>query len=219
MTRAGGHTLAMSKTGQRRIAIGLAIAAPLIVAAAAVAHAHQAYVYARPADHPYLIAGFAAVMAAVAARLAFARQTLRIITYLVAGLVALPAFGFVIVKDVMWAGMFAGPTERDTVATSADFKVVAYQGHVLFRSDILVLRVQTRAGLLSREGDEVACFMAPGTPVPSSWLFDQARFTAPDQVQVSAADGTTWWLTFDTRSLKVTEELDRCSTAPDPAAD
>lgn len=209
----------MSQKGRRRIAIGLAITAPLMVAVAILAHAHPAYIYARPVDHPYVIVGSAALMVAVAARLACARRALRITTYVVAALVALPAFALVITQDVVFGDMFAGPTGRGTVATSPDFKVVAYQGHVLFRSDILVLRVQTRAGLLSREGGEVACFMAPGTAVPPSWLFGQARFTAPDQVQVSAADGTTWWLTFDTGSLNVTRELDRCSTAPDPAAD
>ena len=219
MTRQNSHTLVMSKTGQRRIALGLAVAAPLMVVAAIAAHANRAYVYARVADHPYLVVGIAALMLAVAARLALARRALRITTYVATGLVALPAFGVFVAVNMAWATVGGGATERGTIATSPQFEVVAYQGPVLFRSDILVLVVRSRAGLLSRDGDEIACFMAPGTAVPSSWLFGQARFTAPDQLQISAADGTTWSLSFDTRSLKVADELDRCATAPDPAAD
>jgi hypothetical protein len=213
------HTLAMSPTGRRRIAIGLVITAPLIVAIAMAAHANQVYVYARVSDHPYLFVGIAALMLALAARLALARRTLRITTYVAVGLVAVPALGVFIVVNMAWAALGGGATEQGTVATSPHFEVVAYQGPVLFRSDILVLVVRNRAGLFSRDGDEIACFMAPGTPVPSSWLFGQARFSAPDQLQISAADATTWWLTFDTSSLKVADELDRCTTAPDPAAD
>jgi hypothetical protein len=189
-----------------------------MVVAAIAAHAHRAYVYARVADHPYLVVGIAALMLAVAARLALARRALRITTYVAARLVALPAFGVFVAVNTARA-VLGGATERGTVATSPHFEVVTYQGPVLFRSDILVLVVRSRAGLLSRDGDEIACFMAPGTAVPSSWLFGQARFTAPDQLQISAADGTTWWLTFDTIFLKVADEPDRCTTAPDPEAD
>jgi hypothetical protein len=191
----------------------------LIAAVALTAHANRAYVYARAADHPHFIVGLAALMLAVAARLALARRALRVATYVLAGLVALQAFGLGAAQELLWASFGGGPTERGVVATSPAFEVVAYQGPVLFRSDVLVLRVRNRAGLLSREGGEIACFMAPGTPVGSSWLLDQTRFTAPDRLRVSAADGTTWWLTFDTRSLNVAEELDRCTTAPDPRAD
>lgn len=213
------HTLGMSKMGRRRVAFGLAAAAPLMVAAAMVARANSGYIYARAADYPHLTVGLAAVMLAVAARLALARRVLRITVYVVAGLVAVPAFGLGLAFAVIWAAYGGDSGERATVATNPDFEVVAYQERVRFRSEVLVLRVRTRAGLLSREGGEIACFMAPGTAVGSSWLFGQARFTASDQLQISAADGTTYWLTLDTRSLNVPDELDRCSTAPDPAAD
>jgi hypothetical protein len=211
----------MSGTGRRRLAIGLAIglaiAAPLVVAIAVAADANRGYVYGRAVDRPFFAAGFAALMLAAAARLALARQALRYATYLAAGLVALLAFWSGIA--VLTALPTSGPTERGVIATSAGFKVVAYQEEVLFRSDVLVLRVQTRAGLLSREGGAIACFMAPGVAVSSSWLFGQARFSAPNQLAVSAADGTTWSLTFDQGSLNVANELDRCSGAPDPRAD
>jgi hypothetical protein len=46
--------------------------------------------------------------------------------------------------------------------------------------------------------------MAPGTAVGPSWLFGQAQFTAPGQLQVSAVDGTTYWLTVDLQSRNVT---------------
>jgi hypothetical protein len=219
MTRRNSHTLVMSKTGRRRVAIGLAIAAPLMMAATIVAHANPAYVYARPADRPQLIVGLAALMLAIAARLALARRALRVTTYVITGLVALPGIGLGLAQEVASAAFGGGPIDRGTVATASGFEVAAYQEPVLFRSDVLVLRVRTRAGPLSREGDEVACFMAPGTNVPSSWLFGQAQFTALNRLQVSAADGTTYWLTFDTRSLNAADEVDRCSTAPDPKAD
>src|SRR5215472_7025810 len=83
------------------------------------------------------------------------------------------------------------------------FELIWYQQPVFLGPNVLVLRLRSRAGLLSRNGDEVACFAAPDAAVGPEWRFGHARFTAANQVEVSAADGTTWSIPFDSRSLGI----------------
>jgi hypothetical protein len=209
----------MPDNSRRRLAIGLALAAPVVVTTAMLANANQDYVYARLLNHTHTAVGLAALMLAVAARLVIARRALRITAYVATGLVSLSAWGLGIGLYLAGKGLGGGPAERGTVATSAAFQAVAYEEPVVFRSNVLVLRIRTRAGSLSREGTEVACFMAPGTGVGPEWLLGHARFSAYDQLEISTVDGTIRTLTFDTHTLNVSTELDRCSQAPDPRAD
>jgi hypothetical protein len=181
-------------------AVGLGV---LLVAVAFAAHTHRDYVYARPLDHVLLAIMLAAVAVVVAAGLEWPRhRVLAVGACVLAALVGLPATVLAVI--VAQFELDLAPSGRGTVASSDGYEVVAYQQPVPFRSDVLALVIRRRAGLFSRDGDEVACFMAPGAGVGPEWKFAHARFVAKDRIELSTLDGS---------------KSNRCTHAPDPAAD
>jgi hypothetical protein len=110
-----------------------------------------------------------------------------------------------------------GESDRSTVAVSANYVVVQYVRSGVFNSDDVVLRLRSRRGLLSYEGDaDIACFIAESSGAGPEWLFDHASLTTAAVVQVVAKDGTTWDIGFDPHTLRPVNPVDRCTNAPDP---
>jgi hypothetical protein len=194
----------------------LAVTAPLIVGAAVVADAHREYVYARLLDHPAAAVALVAPILALAVGLALPRPALRGTVYVIAAMVTLTACALGVANGLLARAVGASPTERGVVAATDAFQLVAYHKPVFLGSDRVVLRLRSRAGLLSREGSDIACFAAPGAGVDPASLFGEASFDGHDQVRVATADGATWWLTFDERSLNVARPLDHCAAASPP---
>ncbi|KKK00531.1 hypothetical protein LQ51_21330 [Micromonospora sp. HK10] len=84
----------------------------------------------------------------------------------------------------------------------------------------MVLRLQSREGIASREGiEDLACFIEESSGAGPDWLFGRASFVDNDEVAVSAKDGSSWRIRFDTKTLSAVNPVDKCTDAPDPAAD
>jgi hypothetical protein len=207
---------------RRRVALGLAVAAPVfagvtILAAADGGPGAGGHIYLWALAHPFLGVASAGAMLAGAAHLAVQHRVRRLSAQVVAALVAVAA---------LLAGMaagnlsFLGVSDSSVVARSADFEIVSYRSPVLFSSDRIVLRLRTRDGLASREGTaDLACFITPESGAGPEWLFGRAEVTGKDRIAAVAKDGTTWPIRFDARTLSAVEPLDRCHDAPDLATD
>ncbi|MFF4893584.1 hypothetical protein [Micromonospora chersina] len=106
------------------------------------------------------------------------------------------------------------------MATSPDFRLVSYRLPGVASSDNVLLRLQSREGIASRESiEDLACFMVERSGAGPEWLLGRAAFVDTDEIALSAKDGTTWRIRFDTKSLSPMSSVDRCTDAPDPAAD
>ncbi|HEX5534498.1 MAG TPA: hypothetical protein VFX33_12225 [Actinomycetales bacterium] len=222
----------MTESSLRKLALALAVAAPIVVAVttfAAVDGGFRWYedgtfvlysdrgghIYLRLLAHPLLGVAVAVVMLAVAAHLTVQQRVLRVAAETIAGIVAVAALCLAMLMARV-SDMFELSMES-TVATSPDFKLVSYRSPGLFSSGCIVLRLQTREGLLSREGgEELGAFIEPESHSDPEWLFDRASFTGKDEVTVVTRDGTRWQIRFNTQTLAPVNPLDRCTDAPDP---
>lgn len=174
------------------------------------------HVYLRPLAHPFLGIAFAAGMLATAAQLAVKRRALRVGSQMAVAVVAAAALFSGLLAEYL-DDMFEVSGES-VVATSPDFNLVSYRSPMLFHAGNIVLRVQSRQGLASREGSEdLACFIEASSGADPEWLFDRAAFTGSDEITVFAKDGRMWQIRFDTQTLAPVNPLDKCTDAPDPA--
>ncbi|MCI4066072.1 hypothetical protein MRQ36_27410 [Micromonospora sp. R77] len=172
------------------------------------------HIYLRPLAHPLLGVALAAGLVAAAAQLAIRHRVARWALHTVTAVVAAAGLLLSMVPQF-------GQTYQDAVvATSPDFKLVSYRWPGFFSSDKVLLRLQSREGIASRESiDSLACFMAAASGTGPAWLFGRARFLDDGEIALSAKDGTTWRIRFDTKTLSPVNPVDRCTDAPDPAAD
>lgn len=211
----------MTVTVRRRLALGLVVAASVIVGVTILAAVDGGYgwghIYLRPLAHPFLGTALAAGMLGVAAQLSVSRRVPRVGSQVAAAVVAAMALCSGLL--VTWMEQTFGVSGESVVASSPEFKLVSYHRPVLFRSGDIVLRVQSREGLASREsGQDLACFIDASGLGPE-WLFDRASFTGAGEITVFTKDGTRWQARFDTTTLSPVQPLDRCTNAPDPMAD
>ncbi|WP_157743179.1 hypothetical protein [Micromonospora coriariae] len=223
---------------RRWLAVGLLVAAAVIVAVTVIANLdgvggfawrcdeggqlclspkRGGHIYLRPLAHPLLGTALAAGLVAAAAQLAVKHRISRLASQTVAAVVAVAALLLGLPESL-------GPrleASRDAVvATSPNFTLVSYRVPGLFSSGSVLLRLQSREGIASRESSEsLACFMAERSDAGPEWLFGRASFVDNDEIALSAKDGTTWRVHFDTKALSSVNPVDRCTDAPDPAAD
>ncbi len=207
----------MGQAGRRFLTAALVLVAVLMVAVAVTVSALHAHVRIRPLGDPWLAILVAAGLLAVAARLAVRSQPGRRTAYAVTTATAAVA-AMAVGAEVLASHLMADEaTRQQIVASTPTLELVSYRQSVWSGSDELVLRVRDRTGPQPQEGRDIACFLAQprGTDVEPAWRFGHARFTGPDQLEVSAADGKTWTLTIDIRSLGVAEFLNLCAAAAD----
>ncbi|MEU1840295.1 hypothetical protein [Micromonospora chersina] len=172
------------------------------------------HIYLRPLAHPLLGIALAAGLAAAAAQLAVGHRVFRYALQTVTAVVGTAALLLSMVPQI------GQPYRKAVVATSPDFRLVSYRLPGLFSSDSVLLRLQSREGIASRESiDSLACFMEETSGAGPEWLFGRAIFVDNDEIALSAKDGTTWRVRFHTKTLSSVNPVDRCSDAPDPAAD
>jgi hypothetical protein len=109
------------------------------------------------------------------------------------------------------------PRPAGVVASSPDYEIMSYRIPVFFRSDVIALRLRSRAGLASREGrTDLACFASRESGAGVEWLFDRATFVDGNELRIFTKDGRVWPIRFDAKTLSAETKLDRCTNAPDP---
>lgn len=205
----------------RRIgAAVLLLAALLTVAVTSLAYLDtHGYVYLHVVAHPFVGLAVGVGILALAARVAFDRRAVVLGIQWLAAVIATVA----LIMGARFAKLERplAATEGPVVASSARFEVVSYQAPTLFATDSVVLRLRSRAGLVSREGAvDLACFATPTAGVAAASLFDRAQFIGRDQIEVRTRDGKVWIVTFDAKTLEPVARLDRCTGAlPRPSAD
>jgi hypothetical protein len=176
------------------------------------------HIHLRLFAHPFLGVVLAAGLSAVAAHLAVRGRGPRVAAKTLSGVVA--GVALLIGGPFASYGGALSVSQEGMVATAQSFKLVSYRSPNLFHSDFIVLRLQSREGLASRESSEnLACFIDEGSGSGPAWIFAQARFVGEEEVALSAKDGTTWRIRFDRRTLASVNPLDRCTDAPDPYVD
>ncbi|MEV4810950.1 hypothetical protein [Micromonospora avicenniae] len=174
------------------------------------------HIYLRPLAHPLLGSALAAGLVAAAAHLAVRRRALRIALQTVAATVAAAATLLGLLSSVF---LSFEESSDEVVAESANFRLVSYRSPG-FGSGGILLKLQNREGIGSREGSEsLACFIEESSGAGPAWLFGRADFVGSDEIVLSAKDGTTWRVHFDTETLTSVNPVDRCTDAPDLAAD
>ncbi|MEU4680345.1 hypothetical protein [Micromonospora sp. NPDC023737] len=175
------------------------------------------HIYLRPLAHPFLGSALAAGLVAAAAHLAVRRRAPRIALQTVAATVATAATLVGLLGSV-----FPLPEESNdgVVAKSPTFRLVSYRSPRFFGSGRVLLKLQSREGIGSREGSRsLACFIEESSGAGPGWLFGRADFVGNDEIVLSAKDGTTWRVRFDTKTLTSVSPVDRCTDAPDLTAD
>ncbi|MEV6969748.1 hypothetical protein AB0M47_32005 [Hamadaea sp. NPDC051192] len=205
----------MRRIDRRWLGWVLVVVAPLIVAVAVVADgfARQGYVYARAFAFPLLAVPLAVGLLALSAHLLIRRRNLRlflvwfsVVAALLGGCLGLQASAFLTTFD---------PGDRTILADTPRFRLVSYRAEGLFAGSETVLRVQSRNGLMSREGlIDIACFSDPYRTDGNEWIFGSATFSGETEIEAVAEDGTTWRISFDAVSLAAPQPLDRCTDAP-----
>ncbi|WP_146605682.1 hypothetical protein [Micromonospora craterilacus] len=222
---------------RRWLAVGLLVAAAVTVAVTFLANAdglgglawcdgdgllcgspkRGGHIYLRPLAHPLLGSALAAGLVAAAAHLGMRRRVLRVASETVAAVVAATALLLSLLGSL---ARFEPDYWDSVVATSPDFRLVSYRSPGLFSSGSVLLRLQSREGLASREGSEdLACFIEEISGSDPEWQFGRARFVENDEIELSAKDGTTWLIRFYPRTLSPVNPVDRCTDAPDPSRD
>lgn len=175
------------------------------------------HIYLRPLAHPLLGSALAAGLVAAAAHLAVRRRALRIALQTVAATVAAAATLLGLLSSVFPS---FEESSDGVVAKSANFRLVSYRSPGFFGSGGILLKLQSRDGIGSREGSEsLACFIEESSGAGPAWLFGRADFVGSDEIVLSAKDGTTWRVRFDAETLTSVNPVDRCTDAPDLAAD
>ncbi|MGR6316836.1 hypothetical protein Q2K19_08825 [Micromonospora soli] len=228
----------MKLTLRRWLAVGLLVVAAMAVAVTVIANVdgvggfawrcdgggqlcfspkRGGHIYLRPLAHPLLGIALAAGLVAAAAQLAVRHRVLRVASQAVVAVVAVAALLLGLLESL---GPRVGASRDAVVATSPNFRLVSYRSPGFFSSGSVLLRLQSREGIASREGSEsLACFIEASSGAGPEWLFGRASFVDNDEVALSAKDGTTWRVRFDTKTLSSVNRVDRCTDAPDPAAD
>lgn len=195
----------MPSTTRRRAAFGLIVAAPIPVAIGFFASANPGrYVYLDWLAHPYLAIALSLGMLGLAGRLALRRGALRVgaqsTAALLTVLVLLAGLGVSMAADPF------EPVRGEVVASSSGYRVVGYEVMGL----VAGLRVQTRAGLLSREaGHDVACFSWSSSDSPRSELFGRVTFVGRNEIEVVTEDGQASRVRFDPQTLAAEDTIDR----------
>jgi hypothetical protein len=83
-------------------------------------------------------------------------------------------------------------------------------------ADGYVLFVERHRGILSQAGqDELGCFVTPDSEADPAWTFNSARFAGAGTIEATTADGATWVMTFDPKTLSPIKTIDRCTGVPD----
>lgn len=222
-------------TLRRWLAVGLLVVAAVAVAVTVLANVdgvgglawcggevcmgpkRGGHIYLRPLAHPLLGIALAAGLVAAAAQLAVRHHVLRVASETVAAVVAAAAL---LLSLLPLLGPRFEPSRDAVVATSSNFRLVSYRSPGFFGSGSVLLRLQSREGIASRESSEdLACFIEERSGAEPECLFGRASFVDNDQIALSAKDGTTWRVRFDTKSLSSVNPVDRCTDAPDSAAD
>ncbi|MEV1315515.1 hypothetical protein AB0J14_05450 [Micromonospora arborensis] len=175
------------------------------------------HIYLRPLAHPLLGIALAAGLGAAAAHLAVRHRVSRVASQAVAAVVGVAALLLGLLDSL---GPRFEASREAVLAASPDFRLVSYRSPGFFSSGSVLLRLQSREGIASREGSEsLACFIEESSGAGPEWLFGRASFVDNDEIALSAKDGTTWRVRFDRKALSSVEPVDRCTDAPDPAAD
>jgi hypothetical protein len=190
------------------LARGSFIAAVVVVAVQILALADYrdvSHVYLQKLNHPIL--GLALIGVLVLVSALFARRgALRVI-----GLVA--AFGAFAAGLGLWwlVELFGGLVQHAVVAKSPGYDVVADRLPHYFEGTRYELRLRTRQGLGSLQGEtSVACFATPGSP---SRLGGRVEFVGEYTVRLYGADGSTSDVEFDPRTLKPLTPVIECLPA------
>ena len=163
-----------------------------------------------PIAHPFLTVIAAAVLTIAALRGVLPEGVERQVAQAMTGLFAVIVGAVGLVLQIVQQG---SPRQPEVVATGTDVQVVAWRHDDITR-DYRLLRLRTRAGLLSRDGTaDVACFLDEGDFHPG-WTFASATVTG-DLVVARTADGQEWRVKFDPATLRPsTPAIDRCAGAP-----
>jgi hypothetical protein len=169
------------------------------------------HVYPQKLNHPILGLALIGVMVLLAALFA-QRRVLRVI-----GLVA--AFGAFAAGIGLWflVELFGGFEQHAVVAKSPGYDVVADRVSHYFEGTRYELRLRTRQGLGSLQGETpVACFATLSSPARFG---GRVEFMGEYTVRLYGADGTTSDVEFDPRTLKPLTPVIECLPADAADAD
>jgi hypothetical protein len=137
-----------------------------------------------------LVASF--VLVGVAALLGLRSRPLSVLATLLAGWAAVVALVIGTVSNLV-PNRPSGEVSR--VAISSD------RAHEVVRFDSGELRIRSRHGLFSREGDEdLACF--PLHRASQTVKLATVRFIGTQEIELSGDDGSRWRTSFDPRTLR-----------------
>lgn len=193
---------------RRRTCLALIICS-LLVAGITIAALHnpRGYIYLRLLAHPVAGVFTALVLITFASHLGLGRKWLRLVAFWSLGL----ALTVVCCGGPVFDATLGETSGGSIVATSPDFKLAIYTyAGFLFDPGAIGLRIQTRDGLLSREGaNNIACFAVPESGADDG--FSTARFVNDTTIAVTTKDGTVWTVAFNPATLGPVRKLDRCS--------
>ncbi|GAA3243567.1 hypothetical protein GCM10010532_085890 [Dactylosporangium siamense] len=164
-----------------------------------------------PISHPFLAILIAAVMVIIALRGVLPESTERLVAQACTGLFAVIV---AVVGAVLHSAGEFSPRQPEVVAAGTDVQVVSWRQDDMSRQ-LLLLRLRSRDGLLSRDGTtDVACFLDKVGGAYPDWTFASATVTG-DLLVARTADGQEWRVTFDPATLRpTTPAIDRCTAAP-----
>jgi hypothetical protein len=187
----------MSSAARRRAAFGLVIVAPVPVAIGVFASVNPGhYIHLDQLAHPYFAVALSSGVLAAAGWLGLRRPALRIGSQWLTAALATMALMIGCVGSVS-PDPFE-PVRGPIVASSPGHQLVAYE----VMSGVAAVRVQSRAGLLSREGPtDLACFSWSSSDTPPGGLFDRAAFVGSHEVEVVTEDGQARRVWFDPQTL------------------
>ncbi|MGS2619966.1 hypothetical protein ACVCAH_36655 [Micromonospora sp. LZ34] len=197
-----GIVLPMSTAAGRRAAFGLVIVAPVPVAIGVFASVNPGrYIHLDQLAHPFLAVALSCGVLAAAGWLGFRGSGLR------AGSQWLAAAVAAIALLIGGVGSVQVDPRGPVVASSPGHRLVAYE----VMGGVAALRVQSRAGLLSREGrTELACFSWSSSNSAPDDLFNRAAFVGTHEVEVVTEDGQASRVRFDPQTLTPEATPDGC---------
>jgi hypothetical protein len=201
----------VSPSVRRGIGIGfVALAVAIIAVSVVAAQFWRDYVYlGRLGEFPLAI-GIAGVLLLVS--LSWFRARWRMPVYFLAG----PLVVGILCLAVLFIDFSRTSYFIEEMAHSDGYSISRFTVEGFLGPSQIELRARSHAGLLSRDGQRIACFSDDPLSAPE-WRLAGVRFVGADKIEVSIANGETLTVDIDPDTLAPRSGiLDRCTDADYP---